>query len=130
MHRQIQGLFDLFSRHTDLGVHLYAAQLLRKIVLESYLLTVLLYQVHFSLDEDFWHQFRKLLKVFSDVVQVVSIILVEKGNSIALAHQLLVIEHVMELVLFYFSEYYEFKLAVVDVSGRARATALSVGIDY
>ena len=72
------------------------------------MLTVLLYQVHFSLDEDLWHEFRKLLNVFSDVVQVVSVILVEKGNGITLAHQLLVVEHVMELVFFYFSEYYEF----------------------
>jgi hypothetical protein len=72
------------------------------------LLTVLLYQVHFSLDEDLWHEFRKLLNVFSDVVQVVSVILVEKGNGITLAHQLLVVEHVMELVFFYFSEYNKF----------------------
>lgn len=72
------------------------------------MLTVLLYQVHFSLDEDLWHEFRKLLNVFSDVVQVVSVILVEKGNGITLAHQLLVVEHVMELVFFYFSEYNKF----------------------
>jgi hypothetical protein len=72
------------------------------------LLTVLLYQVHFSLDEDLWHEFRKFLNVFSDVVQVVSVILVEKGNGITLAHQLLVVEHVMELVFFYFSEYNKF----------------------